>query len=57
VREIRLHGSEGGAVQANVPFLPLSVAVKISYEDGLNYSLDRFKFRRAIFWCMPAFEF
>ena len=24
MREIRLHGSEGGAAQANAPFLPLS---------------------------------
>jgi len=35
MREIRQSGSEGGAVQANAPFLPLYPAV-----GGTGYRLD-----------------
>jgi hypothetical protein len=34
VREIRKHGSEGGAAQLNVPFLPLSV---VGWLEGCDF--------------------
>jgi len=54
VREIRLHGSEGGAVQANAPFLPLSVGLQ-THMDLLRCGRQTPPWKAALPWGFNAY--
>ena len=54
MREIRLHGSEGGAVQANAPFLPLSVGLQ-THMDLLRCGRQTPPWKAALPWGFNAY--
>jgi hypothetical protein len=49
VREIRKHGSEGGAAQANAPFLPLSFAGGLRRRGAERIQHSKFKIQNSKF--------